>query len=818
MLRSTGALALLVCGLFLLPGEAMAQDAATAARSPLHLTDAQHAWIARHPVVRVGMSTESPPYYFADRQGRYEGFVIELMNRLAERAGLRMEYHRYARFGDTLQAMQRGEIDLTPFTAETASRRELLHFVRPLFSTQMVYVADRRLGDVTADARFSGYRVAAERLSTAAELLAEHYPQARVQHYDSAEQALLAVASGEADVFIGFRQVAVYYMEKHLTANLALRGAIATPGTALGPAVRKDLPELAAILDQAVAGLGTDEIAAVAAKWLPRSVLGADVRPQTTLTDAQRAWIRAHGSLRVGFDAAFAPIAFTSLAGGFDGLAADITRAVAGKVGLIVAVEESGSFADVYARALRGDIDVIAAAARNNERGRDFDFVGPFLRVPTVVVAASDRDLDAGLDAPGRRRLALLREHFLLPLLRSRHPNLALQEYATQAEVLQAVRRGDAELAIGNMKVVNELLEARHAGALRTIGTVPQGDSELYFAVRKSLPEMAGVLRAGLDAMTPAERAAIDNRWLRVQLNQGVPWGRVLAIGAAGTALAGLVIGSLWIGNRRLRQAQRTLDDARRLAEEQVAARAAFTAYLSHELRGTLGGIVGGLGLLEAGAMGADRQRQLLGAMRASSGGLLDLCERTLDFERMLQGGLDLQPAPVLLKEVIDTALAPWRVQAELKGLALQASLRFAPDLRVHCDAVRLTQVLQNLVGNAVKFTVKGSVEMAVAVERGGPAGLVLRVTVADTGPGIAADDVAQLFSAFTQGEAGRRSRRGAGLGLSICARIVSAMGGTIELAESSFAGSTFALQLPLRRAPTAGVDAPAAADCVAPG
>ena len=768
------------------------------AQSTLALSSDERAWIAAHPVVRVGVTTEFPPYYFADARGRYEGFVIDLMNRLAQRAGLRMEYRRYTRFGETVEALGRGEIDLTPFTSETPSRREVMRFARPLFSTQMVYVADRRLADVSAEAQFNGYRVAVEKGSTAAELLQARYPQVRLQDYDSAEAAVLATASGEADVFVGFRQVAVYYMEKHLTANLALRGTIAAPGTALGPAVRKDLVELASILDKAINDLTMEEISAVAAKWLPRSVLGSEPRARVELSEAQRAWVKGHDSLRLGFDAQFAPIAFANLAGGFDGMAADFTRAVAAKVGLIIAVEEGGSFADVYARAQRGELDVVVAAARNLERARDFDFVGPFLRVPTVIVASSDRDVDAGLEAPGRRRLALLRQHFLAPLLRSRHPNLELLPYDTQADVLQAVRRGDADLAIGNMKVVNHLLETRHAGALRTIGTVPQGESELYFAVRKSLPEMAGVLGAGLDAMTPAERAEIENRWLRVQLTEGVPWARVLALGLGGAAVASLVIGSLWLANRRLRQAQGALAQAHGLAEQQVAARAGFIAYLSHELRGSLAGIAGGLGLMAAGGLAADRQRQLVAAMRDSSHGLLELCERTLDFERMLQGGLDLRPAPAALPVLIDAALAPWRVQAELKGLALRTRLRLADDTQVECDALRLTQVLQNLVGNAVKFTAQGEVSVLAewAPQATDPPQLCLAVS--DTGPGIAGEDKARLFSEFAQGAAGRQASRGAGLGLSICARIVEAMGGTIRLEASSPAGSTFVVCLPM--------------------
>ncbi len=804
---------------------ALQANAPKPSRSTLRLTEAERAWAVAHPVVRVALPAEFAPYYFATGHSRYEGFAIDLTERLAERIGVRLKYTSYPSHADTLDAVKRGEVDLVPFTSESPERREYLAFARPLFSAQMVYVANRSLTDVSPDANFSNYRVVVEKDTGGEDVMRTRFAAAKLKVFDNADAAILAVASGDADVFVGYRQVAVYYMEKHLTANLAVRGSISTLSTALGPAVRKDLVELASMLDKANADLGAEEIGAVAAKWLPRSLLTNAPRANAVLSDAQRAWIKQHGSLRLGFDSTFAPIAFANIAGGFDGLAADITRAVAGKVGLILGLEEGGSFSDVYERAQKGDLDLVVAAARNPDRTRDFDFVGPFLSVPTVVVAAAERDFNNGLAAPTARSVALLRQHFLMPLLHSRYPRLLQKEYATQAEVLNAVRRGQADLGIGNLKVVNQLLESQHAGALHSVGTVPQGDSELYFAVRKALPELSSVLRSGLDAVTPPEMVQMQNRWLRTEFTNGVPWARVVAGGAGALGFASLVIGTLWFSNRRQRQAQHALQQAHLLAEEQVQARSSFVAYLSHELRGTLGGLNGGLGLLRSDSLPVARREQLTLAMQASAKGLLDLCERTLDFERALHGGVDLHNAPVMLVELLDSALAPWRVQAELKGLALHTVHDFWLPTRIECDAVRLTQVLQNLVGNAVKFTTQGSVTIstrlhdlddaaAKAIGTQKPAAVgsykLLVMEVADTGPGVPAAEQAKLFKPFQQGSAGRRERRGAGLGLSISARIVQAAGGTVVLSQSSAAGSSFAIRIPVAMTPDASV-APAA-------
>lgn len=281
-------------------------------------------------------------------------------------------------------------------------------------------------------------------------------------------------------------------------------------------------------------------------------------------------------------------------------------------------------------------------------------------------------------------------------------------------------------------------------------------------------------------------------------------WQRAAALVAALLLLTGLVVGSLWHSNRRLRAATRAFDNARRLAEDQVDARARFTAYLSHELRGSLSGLSGGLALIEAGTLAPERASGLTTALRRSSATLLELCERTLDIERWLQGGVDLRPMPIDLAETVDSALTPVRIQAELKGIVLASEMNFDPGLRVECDPVRLTQVLHNLVGNAVKFTRRGSVTVAAtaAAEGSGASAdwLTLRFVVSDTGPGIPAADQEKLFKPFGQGDAGKRARSGAGLGLSIVSQITTAMGGKVWLERSTAQGSVLVATLRVRR------------------
>ncbi|MEP6505416.1 MAG: HAMP domain-containing sensor histidine kinase, partial [Betaproteobacteria bacterium] len=246
--------------------------------------------------------------------------------------------------------------------------------------------------------------------------------------------------------------------------------------------------------------------------------------------------------------------------------------------------------------------------------------------------------------------------------------------------------------------------------------------------------------------------------------------------------------------NRRLRRANAGEQAAREAAAQAAAARGRFLSYLAHELRGSLGGISAGAGML--GEMpDAAAQRRLADAMKASADGLQQLLETTLAHERTMAGGLELSPAPTALAPWWNQTLAPLRLLAQAKGLELHEEEPNAPT-PLNFDAVRLAQALTNVVGNAIKFTPSGSVDVTA---RWDAADGLFSVEVADSGPGVSAMDRAQLFVPYSQGAAGRSAHRGAGLGLSIAREILRAMGGEIVLRPAAARGAEFVVSVPLR-------------------
>ncbi|WP_425599277.1 response regulator [Stenotrophomonas indicatrix] len=295
--------------------------------------------------------------------------------------------------------------------------------------------------------------------------------------------------------------------------------------------------------------------------------------------------------------------------------------------------------------------------------------------------------------------------------------------------------------------------------------------------------DAAALVRGPID-ITFRTRGPNGWRWVRSH-------GRPIACSDSGVEWSGY-----WMDVTEARARAQALNDARRDAEQDAAAKSHFLATMSHEIRTPMSTLLGMLERFGGGALDA-RQRQVLATIDDAAQMLRQILDDVLHSQRLQSGPQPPQCLPTDLAELLRAVQRLLVPVAASKGLHLRCEVDPALQRGSLADALRLRQILFNLAGNALKFTLHGGVDLQVRVLQQRERGQQLRLQVSDTGVGISRERQRAVFAAFTQADASTTRRfGGSGLGLAICRDLAASMGGQLHLCSTPGVGTTVWLDL----------------------
>ncbi len=515
------------------------------------LTTEERTWISRHSRIRVGIDPAYAPYSFLAPDGRFRGVAPDFLNHLSRMTGLEFEPVTGLDWPQILQASKQGDLDLIATAVQTAERDEFLNFTDIYIPTPLVIMVRSDTHDIQSPEQLKGKRVALVKdYSSSAKVRREH-PDIIEQSVRTPLEGLQAVALGGADAYVGVLGINVHLSSKHGIGNLKVASGYDVQRNGQRLAVRKDWPELADILQKALAAMSEADKLRILRRWVP--ILGgetpqAPARPELNLSDKERAWLAEHRQFRLGIDPLWEPIEFVTPDGEYRGISQQFMTRIAALLDVEMQHLPNLSWQQVLKRAKAGEIDILPALTASPARSRFLNFTQPYLHFPFMVFTRVDAPLITGLDDLRGQRVVVEAGYVTEEYLLRDYPHLDLLVTNNTPEALKALAGGKADAYVGNLTLGSYLIDKLGLGNLKVAAPTPYAN-DLTIGVRKDWPELVGILDKALAAIPEDERRSIRQQSLAIRYELGVDYTLVWQV-VAGAALL-LLLAMLWLAQLR---------------------------------------------------------------------------------------------------------------------------------------------------------------------------------------------------------------------------------------------------------------------------
>ncbi len=557
-----------------------AGDADTVPRP--ELTEAERAWLQSHPVVRLGVDAGYGPYSFVDASGRFCGVAADFLRIISDQVGVRFETVPGLTWPQIIAGAQQRAVDVIATAVKTPEREDFLAFTDIYIPTPLVIMTRAGERDIAEPAELRGRRVAlVEGYSSTAQVLAET-PDIQPVLVADPLAGLRALSVGQVDAYVGVLGVNTYLTVRHGIANLQVAGGYDMQNNGQRFGVRSDWPELATILDKALAAIPESRKNAIFQHWIP--VLRAQPRGRDIwLTPDEHRWLARHPKLRVGISPHDEPLAFLRAGKQYGGIAADylaqLHRLTGVELEFVPLVEREAQL-----RQLReGAIDVIASIGQTTT---DVSVSRPYLRSHLGVFTRKQTPfIGSAADLKGQR-VAVVASSSSAAMVAALPEVVAVPVNSLRA-ALEQVDLGNADAALVEVTAGVYLLDRLKLRGLRLTSSLAEPDATYAFAVRADYPELLSIIDKVIQTSSAEENAATLRRWMSGQddtvLSREVVMWWALGIGLAVAILFLGVFG--W--NRRLgreiarrQRAERELLDYQSELELRVTER---TERLNHQ-------------------------------------------------------------------------------------------------------------------------------------------------------------------------------------------------------------------------------------------
>jgi signal transduction histidine kinase/CheY-like chemotaxis protein len=576
------------------------------------------------------------------------------------------------------------------------------------------------------------------------------------------------------------------------------------------------------------------------------------------LTKKEKAWLKVHKTISVIALDNGAPIQFYNSSGEYRGISADYLNLLAKKIGFNYTVIKADSLAESLHLIRNKKADLIAAVTPTTERFKYMDFSTPYLEMnPVIIIRKGDND-NLSLDSLNNHKVAIVKNSATSVFIKYNYPNIKIISVPTTYAGLTLVSTGGVDAFVSNMLETSYYIQSEGITNLK-VAAKTDYVTRMTFGVSKDCIILASIFNKGLESISDKEKKVLLSHWTSfsssVVYGEGF-WLMLLIIGGALFVIFIFII--LWNMSLKKQVISRTKELVIELAERQKAekeitkyrdhleelvkdrtaslnetneklvkeinvrtkvekdlsiakenavnankAKSVFLANMSHEIRTPMNVILGFSQLLCRDDALTGEQRMNLKTIDRSGKHLLNLIDNILEMTKIEAGKLILNEEVFDLHMLMSDLEIIFNVKALHKKVTFSVKYPSSIPRYLKGDTGKIRQVLVNLLGNAVKYTEKGFVQLELQSIADFKDSIMLKFIVDDTGPGIASEEEGKLFSSFSQTATGIKEGKGTGLGLAISQKYINLMGSKIEFDNKQNKGAKFYFTLDLKKGNT---------------
>ena len=759
-------------------------------------------------VVRVGSFEDT--FNYVNEKGARKGYGYELLETLSGYTGWQFEYVT-CDWSDCFEKLKNGEIDIIGGISYTEDRtQEMLFSDEPMGVEKYYLYADLSRADISAsDFKTLNGKKIGVLMGTEPEVMLAEWEEKyglKTEHVNISnnEDVKQKLANHEIDCFVS--------LEESFWAERGISTITRVGESGIYYAINKNRPDIKEELDDAMRAL--DEAVPFYTADLYKRYFSMDYTP--ILTGEEKAWLRKHGAIRMGFLASDSGVStFDPATGEFTGVITDYIQFAADCLGnqelefQLVGYDSKEAELDALKS---GEIDMIFHCDQNPNLAEEYHFACTNTTWTSNLMAVTNKQ---HFNENNVNRIAVPQNKLSLKkYLAFYYPQWEIVDCDTQEDAARLVKDGQADCFVTGISSENKYSKKYSfysvplVNPVRSCFAVNSGNRSLLSILNKTIKAMPVNMLAGALAMYKSSAR-------KVTLSDFIKdnFFKVMLISSIAVAVVLLTILMLLQKARKAEAAARkAASDTQELnAKLQVAvekaesanrAKSTFLSNMSHDIRTPMNAIIGFTTLALSNIDDTDRVKDYLAKTLASSNHLLSLINDVLDMSRIESGKIHLEEVEVNLSDVLHDLKTIVSGQIYAKQLELYMDAMDVTDEDVYCDKTRLNQILLNLLSNAIKFTpAGGTVSVRVRQLAGKVRGCgQYEFRIKDNGIGMSQEFAQKIFEPFERERTSTVSRiQGTGLGMAITKNIVDMMGGTIEVQTAQGKGTEFTVCVPMR-------------------